>query len=465
MTSSPTLEELDQAHLFHPFRDYRDQESSPPRIVTGGKGIRIELADGRTVIDGFSSLWNVAVGHGRREIVDAVHAQMQKMPYYHAFVDFSSEPAIRLAERLTGLFPADRNLQRFMFTSGGSEANEIAFHIARHYQAAKGRRSRMKILSRQHSYHGALRATGSATQMDFFHTMERPDPLHIRLPSAYCYRCDLGKTHPGCHVACADEVEAVIEREGPDTVAAVIADPIVGLGGVLVPPDDYFPKLQEVCRRHDILLILDEVVTGFGRTGKWFAMEQWGIEPDVVTFAKAITSGYIPLGGLGITKQVWETLRDGTPGGLGFTAGLTNANHPTACAAALANIDIIEKEGLVENAAEMGVYLHRCLQEALGDRSYVGEIRGLGLLACVEWADRETKKPITDIPSVFASMVARKAYQRGLICRAMAGTSGIVPPLCITRPEVDELVGILAVAADEAMKEHEAQQSARPEGS
>ena len=464
MSDSRTLEALDRAHLIHPLRDYREQQEANPRIVRGGKGIRIEMSDGRTVIDGFSGLWNINVGHGRTEIADAVYAQMLKLPYYPAFQDFSTEPAIRLAERLATLFPADRGIERFLFTSGGSDANETAFHFARQYHAVKGHRGRTKILSRHWSYHGTTRSTISATRIPLYHYWETPDPLHIQIAAPYCLRCDLGKTYPTCNVACADDLTTVLEREDPNTVAAVIADPVMGTGGMIVPPEEYYPKLQQICRDHDVLLILDEVVTGFGRTGRWFGMEHWGIEPDLVTFAKGITSGYLPLGGVGVTKRVFETLRDGSPKGMGFMAGLTYNNHATACTAALANLEIVEREGLVENAAQVGAYLHGCLRETLGDLPYVAEIRGIGMLAAVEWAEPGTTKPLTSAPMMFPALVSRKAWERGLIVRPMLETTGVVPPLCTTREDVDEIVAILASSAKDVMADVEARRASKKAG-
>jgi adenosylmethionine-8-amino-7-oxononanoate aminotransferase len=336
------LEELDRAHLIHPITELRKHEKVGPSIVTGGEGIRIHTADGRTLIDGCSGLWNVNVGHGRTEIGDAVAKQMRDVPYYPGFWEYSTEPAIRLAERMAKLMPPGAEIDRFLFTSGGSDANETNFRIARTYHAARGEPNRRKILSRANAYHGITYAAGSATRLPAYHIFATPDPLHVEVPAPYCFRCELGKTFPACELACADAIEQAIEREGAETVAAIVAEPVFGTGGIIPPPDGYFQRLREVCDRHGILLILDEVITGFGRTGQWFGMQTYDIRPDLVTFAKGITSGYLPLGAAGVSRRVYESLRDDAPQGLPFMGGLTYNNHATCCAAAGANLDILE---------------------------------------------------------------------------------------------------------------------------
>jgi adenosylmethionine-8-amino-7-oxononanoate aminotransferase len=443
------LADLDRAHVLHPITDFRTHERKGPRILVGGKGVRLFTADGRSVIDGFSGLFNINVGHGRTEIQEAVARQMRELAYYPAFWDFSTRPAIELAERLTRLFPADRELDHFLFTTGGSDANETNFRLARQYQAVSGRPERTKILSRHHAYHGITRAAGSATQLLVYHLFQPPEPLHVASAAPYCFRCDLGKTWPACGAACADDVEAVIEREG-DTVAAVIVEPVMGTGGIVAPPDDYFAKLEAICRRRDVLLILDEVITGFGRTGRWFGMEHWNVRPDLVSFAKGVTSGYLPLGGVGVTRRVYEALRDRSPQGFPFMGGLTYNNHPTCCAAALANIDIVEREGLVENAREVGAYLRESLREALGGHPFVAELRGIGMLAALECAQPGTVEPVGGKPMQFPARVAQAAWRRGLIVRAIWENVALAPPLVTTRGDVDEIVEILAASFAEA---------------
>jgi adenosylmethionine-8-amino-7-oxononanoate aminotransferase len=444
------LHKLDREHLIHPITELRKHAVKGPRLVAGGKGIRLAMADGRTVIDGFSGLFNINVGHGRSEIADAVHAQMRRCAYYPAFWDFSTESAVRLAERLLGLFPADRSLRHFLFTSGGSDANETNFYIARLYHAVQGRPERRKILSRRHAYHGITRAAGSATTIPAYHIFSERDPLHVDAASPYCFRCEFDLTHPDCAFECATDVARVIEREGPDTVAAVIAEPVLGTGGIIPPPPDYFARLQEICREHDVLLILDEVITGFGRTGRWFGMEHWDIHPDLVSFAKGITSGYLPLGGVALTDRVYETLRDQSPKGLPFMFGLTYNNHPAACAAALANLDILEGEDLVERSRLVGDYLRERLREALADHPYVADIRGIGQLTAIECTEPGSKAPVGGRTMAWPAAVATRCWDKGLIVRALWDCVGLAPPLCLTREEADEVAGIVVEAMREA---------------
>jgi len=444
------LVELDKAHLIHPITELRKYELKGPRIVTGGKGIWLELGDGRRVIDGFSGLFNINVGHGRTEIADAVHRQMREVPYYPAFYDFSTESAIRLAERLVNLFPSDRTLNHLLFTTGGSDANEAAFSVARLYQAVRGQATRTKILSRRHSYHGATRGAGSATRLPVYHIFNTPDPQHVETAAPYCFRCEFGKTLPDCGLPCAEDVEETILREGPETIAAMIAEPVMGTGGILVPPPDYFARLQEICRAHDILLILDEVITGFGRTGRWFGMEHWDVFPDIVCFAKGITSGYLPLGGIAIADRVYEGIRDQSPAGLPFMFGLTYSNHPASCAAAMANLEIVEREGLVENSRVVGEHLRKRLSEGLASNPKVADIRGIGMLAAIECTEPGTKDPVGGHPMAFPAEITVRCAEKGLVTRGLWENVALSPPLCTTQDEADQIADIVISAFDEA---------------
>lgn len=452
MTNYDEIRRLDQAHVLHPITEFRRHEKHGAKIFVGGKGIELFLGDGRTVIDGFSGLFNINVGHGRSEIADAVAAQMRKLAYYPSFWDFGNEPATRLAERVVGLLPSDRRLNHVLFHSGGSEANEANFKFARLYHAVRGNFSKVKVLSRRWSFHGATRSAGTATGILAYHAMIEQDASHGYFMPPYCYRCELGKTYPSCNVACAHELESAILNEGPETVAAVIVEPLMGTGGILVPPPEYFEPLQQICKRHDVLLILDEVVTGFGRTGKWFGMEHWNIRPDLVSFAKGISSGYLPLSASVMTDDVYETIRDEMPDGIPMMFGLTYNNHPTCCAAGLANIDIIEREGLVENARVVGAYLLDRLRDAFGRSPIVGQVRGLGLLAAMEIVrDQQTKEPFPNIEDPHHIVAA--AFQRGLIARALFQCVALSPPLISTKADIDRMVGILQSVWPDAERE------------
>jgi len=440
------LHDLDRQHLLHPITEFRVHEVRGPKIVRGGHGIHLEMEDGRSVIDGFSGLFNINVGHGRREIAEAVSEQMRAFAYYPSFWDFSSEPAILLAERLAHLMPEGSELDRFLFTTGGSDANETNIRLARLYHAVRGEPGRQKILSRRSAFHGITRAAGSATTLPAYHIFADPDPLHIAAAAPYCHRCEFGKTRSTCALDCANDVETVIEREGADSIAAVIAEPVLGTGGIVPPPEGYFARLQEICREHGILLILDEVITGFGRTGAWFGMENWDIRPDLVSFAKGITSGYAPLGGIGVRRGVYEAIRDESPRGIPFMGGLTYNNHPTSCAAALANLDIIENEGLVKNSRDVGAFLLHQLRENFAGEPLVSDIRGVGLLAAIECTQGESLEPVGGRPMSFPAAVAKAAWERGLICRALWENVALAPPLCTTREEAQTIVSILVDA-------------------
>jgi len=437
------IRRLDRAHVLHPITEFREQEKTGSHIFVGGKGIELFTGDGRTIIDGFSGLFNINVGHGRREIADAVAEQMSKLAYYPSFWSFGNEPSSRLAEKIVGLLPADRHLNHILFHSGGSEANEANFKFARQYHAVRGNASKVKILSRRWAFHGATRGAGTATGIVAYHLFLEQDASHAYFASPYCYRCEFGGQYPGCGLACAHDLETTIDREGADTIAALILEPVMGTGGVLVPPPDYYGPIQEICKRHDILLILDEVVTGFGRTGKWFGMEHYGIHPDLVSFAKGISSGYLPLSASVVSDHVYETLRDEMPPGVPFMFGLTYNNHPTCCAAGLANLEIVEREGLVENARVVGAYLLESLREKFSKSPIVGDIRGCGLLAAIEVVrDLETKEPFPNFEDPHD--IVADAFEKGLIARAMFQCVALAPPLISTRADIDRMVGILA---------------------
>jgi adenosylmethionine-8-amino-7-oxononanoate aminotransferase len=440
---------LDRDHLIHPISELRKDQTRNTKIFTGGRGVELTLADGRSVIDGFSGLFNINVGHGRTEIADAVASQMRELAYYPSFWDFGNEPAARLAERVVKLLPSDRGLRHVLFHNSGSEANEANFKIAKLFHAAQGKPSKTKIVSRRWAYHGATRSAGSATGIGAYHAMLDQDASHLHVAPPYCYRCEFDKTHPGCGLPCAGELEAVIEREGADNVAGFIVEPVMGTGGILVPPSDYFGEIADICRRHDVLLILDEVITGFGRTGRWFGMEHWDIHPDLVSFAKGISSGYLPLSASMISDRVYDGLREGMPAGLPFMFGLTYNNHPACCAAGLANLDIVESEGLVENSRTTGAYLLEQLQKRFASSPITGEIRGVGLLAAIEVVrDRETRDPFPNLGDT--GWIANTCFERGLIARSLFQCVALSPPLCATTDDIDRMLEILASVWQEA---------------
>lgn len=448
------LRKADLAHVVHPFTLLRTLPEEGPRVIERGEGAVVWDAEGREFLDGLAGLWCVNVGHGRKEIADAVAEQMARLAYAPTFFGFSNRPAIELAERLAARAP--RGLTRVLFTNGGSESNETNIKIARYYWKLNGRAEKVKIISRRSGYHGVSLGALSATGIPRFWTMFEPlVPGFSHIMPPYCYRCDLGKTYPACAVACAGELEAAIRREGADTVAAFIAEPVMGAGGVIVPPPGYLREIEAICRRHDVLLILDEVITGFGRTGKLFACEHWGVEPDLLSVAKGITSAYVPMGAALVHERIYRDLAGKGPADLPFLHGFTYGGHPVAAAAALRNLEILEREQLADNAAVVGARLKSRL-EALQELPVVGDVRGLGLMLGVELVrDRATRAPYP-AEAGLGRRVARHAYDAGLILRAIGDTIALAPPLVLSPVQADEIARILGRAIERAAAEVQA---------
>ena len=430
-----TLLADDRAHLLHPLQHPADHTA--PHIWVKGRGVVLTDAEGREYLDGLSCLWNVNVGHGRRELAEAAAEQMATLAYSTNYVGSSNVPAIQLAHRLTEL--AYPNLVATYFASGGAEANESAFKTARFYWKAKGQPAKVKIVSRQYGYHGVTLAAMSATAVPGYARMFEPlVPNFVHTATPYAYR--LAGVRPGETVgqAAARMLEETILKEGPETVAAVIAEPVQGAGGVIVPPDDYFPLLRQICTKHDVLFIADEVITGFGRTGDWFALKRWGVQPDILSFAKGITSGYLPLGGIMVSQAILDAMR-AAPYADRWMHAYTYSGHPTCCAVGLRNLEIIEKEGLVENAAKMGARLLAGMQ-TLTDFKAVGDVRGLGMLVGVELvADRATKAGFDPALGIIGK-VKSALEARGVFTRNMRDILAFAPPLVITAAQVDTLV-------------------------
>src|SRR5580700_2134999 len=347
MDGTAQLLESDRRFLVHPL--HHPEEHKAPLLVEEGRGAMLHLADGREIIDGLAGLWNVNVGHGRGVLADAAATQMRKIAYASAYVGMTNEPAVRLAEKIVShAYPSSSGVY---YTTAGAESNESAFKTARYFWKVQGKPNKTKIISRTHAYHGVTMAAMSATGMAIYQKMFGPMvPGFIQVAPPYAYRWQ-GNEEPG--VGAADAVEKAILAEGPDTVAAVIAEPVMGAGGVIVPPATYFPKLREICDKYDVLMIADEVITGFGRTGRWFALGHWGVEPDLVSFAKGVTSGYLPLGGVIASKRVHDAILS-APADQKFMHAATYSAHPVCCAVGVVNCRILEKDGLVERATVMG---------------------------------------------------------------------------------------------------------------
>ncbi|MBO8157570.1 MAG: aspartate aminotransferase family protein [Bacillaceae bacterium] len=420
------LIELDQKHFLHPTSSIKEQQKEgPAAIFKEGKGIYVTDINGKTYIEGMSSLWNVHAGYGRKELAEAAQEQMEKLAFASCFSTFSNEPAIRLAKKIADLAPGD--LQAVFFTSGGSEANDTAYKLAQYYWKLKGFPKKTKILSRKKAYHGLAVGSTSATGISAFHTMSpapSPEFLHVDPFSA-------------------EDLEQTIQNEGAENIAAFIAEPIQGAGGVHIPPPDYLKKVRQICDQHQILMIADEVITGFGRTGKMFACEHWDVVPDMLLFAKGVTSGYMPLGGVVIRKTIHDDLIELAEGTL--LHGFTYSGHPVSCAVGLRNIQIIEEEHLVEHAQTVGEVLKKQLQQLQKDISYVGEVRSLGLIAGLEIM----KNPDTNerFSEKISPLIVKEARNRGLILRNVvfedADTIVFAPPLIIQKHEIEKMFSIL----------------------
>src|SRR3972149_2914922 len=437
-TALAALVEADRAHLIHPL--HFPAEHTAPLVAVEAAGAVLRDAEGREYIDGLASLWNVNVGHGRTALADAAAAQMRRMAYNAAYAGFSNETAVRPAARLIRL--AYPHLSRVYFPTGGAESNEAAFKIARYYWKRRGQPEKIKIISRIHGYHGVTLGAMSATGMPAFHRMFAPTgPGFIHITPSYPYR------YPGSQ---AEALEATSQAEGPGTVAAFLAEPVIGAGGVIPPAPDYCPRIREICDQSQVLFIADEIITGFGRTGRWFALDHWGVQPDVVTFAKGVTSAYLPLGGVMVSREIHAAIAEAPPAER-FMHAATYSAHVTCCAVALANLDILEGESLVPRAATLGDRLLQGLR-TLRDLPVVGDVRGLGLMCGVELVeDKATKAPAVGL----GARVLAEARQRGLVARIRAGQKGehsigdvicLAPPFVITEAQVDRIVEILREA-------------------
>lgn len=430
--------QTDQAHLMHPL--HHPSAYAATRIWVSGRGATITDSTGREYIDGLSGLWNVNIGHGRTELGDAAKAQMDTLAFHSAYAGGTNEKAIALAEKMSEI--AYPSINTFFFTSGGAESSESSFKTARFYWKALGKPDKIKVISRHRAYHGLTLAAMSATGLSVFWPMFEPRTpgfLHVDAPDPYRFV----NTDPNVSlgVAAANKLEEAILREGPDTVAAFIAEPVQGAGGVIVPPPDYFGRVREICDKYDVLLIADDVITGFGRTGRWFGLDHYGVQPDIMQFAKGITSGYVPLGGIGVSDKVRDVI-NGVPASKRWMHAYTYSGHPTCCAVALANIDIIEREGLVERAAAAGTRLQQRLRE-LETMDSVGHTRCQGLMGAVEVvADKATKQLFPAEAGVTPKLMDAM-LERGLYTRVVMDCICIAPPLVTTDAEIDRLVEIV----------------------
>ena len=434
----------DARHFLHPFTDFGALARTGARIIERGEGIYLWDTEGRRLLDAMSGLWCVNVGYGRRELIDAATAQLEQLPFYNAFFQTATPPAIELAELLAEVTPPQ--FQHVFFGGSGSEGNDTVVRMVRRYWDLLGQPQRTVIISRNNAYHGSTMAGASLGGMAGMHAqggLPIPDVVHIEQPYWYGLGRSMSRAEFG--TLAASWLEARILELGPERVAAFVGEPVQGAGGVIIPPDTYWPAVQAICDRHGILLVSDEVICGFGRTGRWFGCETLGMRPDLMTFAKGVTSGYIPLGGVMVAERIARVLIDR---GGEFAHGYTYSGHPVACAVALANIRLIQREGLVEQVREdTGPYLAEHYAR-LKDHPLVGDAETCGLMGAIQLV-KDKERGTTFAPELEVGMLCRgHCFGHGLVMRAVADRMIVAPPLVITRPQIDEMVTLIRRCLD-----------------
>ncbi|MVT55270.1 aminotransferase class III-fold pyridoxal phosphate-dependent enzyme [Bradyrhizobium yuanmingense] len=458
MNNIKTIAEKDRATVLHPFtqlKDFATGKIGDPTIVSGGKGIRIEDAQGRSYIDGFAGLYCVNIGYGRTEVAEAIARQAYKLAYYHTYAAHTTEELANLSDRLVRMAPGKPS--KVFYGLSGSDANETQAKLVWYYNNLRGQPRKKKIISRERGYHGCSVISGSMTGMSFYHDhMDLPFPgiLHTGTPHHY-WGAELGETEESFSHRRAAELEELILREGPETVGAFIAEPVLGTGGITPPPEGYWREIQTVLRRYDVLLIADEVICGFGRTGADFGSTLYGMEPDLVTVAKGLTSGYVPLSASIVGERVYAVMEEAADRVGAFSHGYTYSGHPIAAAAANAVLDIVEKERLSDRARTVGAHFLKRLKQRFSQLEIVGEVRGVGLLGALEFvADRQTKRRF-DPQLKVGARISKAARDRGLIARAMphGDILGFAPPLVVSESEIDEIIELAYRATKQVMDE------------
>ena len=456
MLRNDQLDQWDRSAFFHPSTHLGQfaRGEMPNRIMTGGTGVYIQDRDGNKLLDAFAGLYCVNVGYGRQEIAEAIAKQAKELAYYHAYVGHGTEVSITLAHMI--LERAPKNMSKVYFGLGGSDANETNVKLIWYYNNILGRPNKKKIISRWRGYHGSGLVTGSLTGLELFHKkfdLPLSQIIHTEAPY-YFRRPDASMSEEQFSADCAKKLEELIAQEGADNIAAFIGEPVLGTGGIVPPPKGYWAAIQAVLKKHDILLIADEVVTGFGRLGAMFGSDHYGMEPDFITIAKGLTSAYAPLSGSIVSKRVWAVLERGTDENGPIGHGWTYSAHPIGAAAGVANLKLVDDLGLIKNARETGAYFLKALRDALGDHPMVGDVRGEGLLAAVEFAEDKAARKLFDPARKIGPQVATALAKRGVVGRAMpqGDILGFAPPLCLSRGEADIVVSATAEAVKEVAK-------------
>jgi putrescine aminotransferase len=424
---------MSRDHHLAPFTDYQQLSDNGPRIIVKADGVYLWDSEGQKILDGMAGLWCVAIGYGRDELADAACKQMKELPFYNTFFNTAHPPVLELAKTIAELAPPGMN--HVFFTGSGSEGNDTMLRMVRHYWATKGQPAKQVIISRINGYHGSTFAGSSLSGMQGMHDQGGMVPGIVHIPQPYWFADGGDMTPEAFGIWAAEQLEAKILEVGEANVAAFIAEPIQGAGGVIIPPDSYWPKIREILAKYDILFVADEVICGFGRTGEWFGSNYYGLSPDLMTIAKGLTSGYIPMGGLIVSDKVFDVLKTGGD----FNHGFTYSGHPVAAAVALENIRILRDEKIIERVREeTAPYFQQRLHE-LADHPLVGEVRGVGLLGAIELVqNKQTRARYVDKG---VGMICRgHCFRNGLIMRAVGDIMIIAPPLVISKTEIDELI-------------------------
>ena len=449
------LEQWDRENFFHPSTHLAEfaRGNVPQRVVTGGKGCYIEDRDGNRLLDAFAGLYCVNIGYGQTEVAEAIAAQASELAYYHSYVGHGTEASITLSKMI--LDRAPDHMSKVYFGLSGSDANETNIKLVWYYNNILGRPEKKKIISRWRGYHGSGLMTGSLTGLELFHKkfdLPLTQVIHTEAPY-YFRRPDLNMSEADFVAHCVAELEALIEREGADTIAAFIGEPVLGTGGIVPPPAEYWAAIQPILEKHDILLIADEVVTGFGRLGTMFGSEHYGLKPDLITIAKGLTSAYAPLSGSIVSDKMWKVLEHGTDENGPIGHGWTYSAHPIGAAAGVANLKLIDDLKLVENAGTVGKYLNDTMRAALADHPNVGDVRGEGMLCAVEMVSDRDTRTFFDPSQKVGPSIAAKLLDQGIIARAMpqGDILGYAPPFCLTHAQADEVVEKTVVAINAAL--------------
>ncbi|MFP5509543.1 MAG: aspartate aminotransferase family protein [Alphaproteobacteria bacterium] len=455
MLTNDQLSQWDRDNFFHPSTHLAEfaRGNAPQRIITTAKDCHITDRDGTRLLDAFAGLYCVNVGYGRQEIAEAIADQARELAYYHAYVGHGTEASITLSKMI--LDRAPEGMSKVYFGLSGSDANETNVKLVWYYNNILGRPEKKKIISRWRGYHGSGLVTGSLTGLELFHKkFDLPLAQIIHTEAPYYFRrpkTEMTESQFTAHLV--SELEALIEREGADTIAAFIGEPVLGTGGIVPPPEGYWPAIQEVLRKHDILLIADEVVTGFGRLGSMFGSDHYGLKPDLITIAKGLTSAYAPLSGSIVGDRMWKVLEQGTDENGPIGHGWTYSAHPVGAAAGVANLKLLDDLNLIQNAGEVGSYLNAQMRAALADHPHVGDVRGEGMLCAVEFVQDRDKRQHFDASEKVGPRVAAALLGHGVIGRAMpqGDILGFAPPFCLTHAEADEVVEKTAKSISEAL--------------